>query len=272
MQTERIIDMHVHTDNSPDGIHSPMFLCEQAVEKNLRAVAFCDHCETDKFFEHKYNHMVFHSYFECVKARSAFEGQLLVLIGLEIGQPLYNRKLSDKIVSDKNYYVILGSIHTPKGFDCDVKNIAYDKIDVYRFMKDYINELCELAQWDGCDIMAHITCPMRRIQGKYKIDFDYSRIQKETDELLELIIKNDKVLEINTSGLRQMMNRTMPDVDLIKRYRQLGGKYVSIGSDAHSANDLGAGIREGMIIAKECGFDTLSFFVEHQMMEIKNNI
>ena len=96
--TPAFIDMHVHTDNSPDGNHSPMFMCEQAVAKNLRAIAFCDHCETDKFYEHKYKNMVFHSNFECTKARSAFEGQLLVLLGIEIGQPLYNKELAEKII------------------------------------------------------------------------------------------------------------------------------------------------------------------------------
>ena len=272
MTSERIMDMHVHTDNSLDGIHSPMFMCEQAVEKQLRAIAFCDHCETDKFYEDKYNHMIFHSSFECTKARSAFEGQLLVLIGIEIGQPFADIELADKIINNGKYDVVLGSIHTPAGFECDVKNIPYDKIDVYQFMKNYFNELSELAQWKGCDILSHITCPMRRIQGKYNIDFDYSKVQNEIDILLETIIKNDKVLEINTSGLRQAMGRTMPDIDIIKRYKQLGGKYISIGSDSHSAYDVGAGVREGMLIAKQCGFDTLSFFVERQLMEIKNNI
>ncbi len=272
MKTERIMDMHVHTDNSPDGKHSPMFMCEQAVDKNLRAIAFCDHCEVDSFFENKYNHMIFHSYFECTKARSAFEGQLLVMLGIEIGQPMSNVALSENIINKKQYDVVLSSLHIPKGFDTDVKNIEYDKIDVYKFMKDYFTELCEIAQWQGTDILSHITCPMRRIQGKYNIDFDYSKVQNEIDTLLETIIKNDKVLEINTSGIRQLMGRTMPDVNIIKRYKQLGGKYVSIGSDAHSAYEVGMGIKNGMQLAKECGFDTLTFFVERQLMEIPNNI
>ena len=73
MNKQRIMDMHVHTDNSPDGIHSPMYICENAVDKGLRAIAFTDHCEIDKFFDLKYNSMVFHSYFECLKAKTAFD-------------------------------------------------------------------------------------------------------------------------------------------------------------------------------------------------------
>lgn len=268
MSKQRIIDMHVHSDNSPDGKHSPMYICEHAVKNDLGAVAFVDHCEVDSFFEQKYNNMIFHSYFECSKARVAFEGQLLVLIGLEIGQPMSNPLLADKIVSQHKYDYILGSIHTPKGFDKNIKEIEYDKLNVYEFMKDYFAQLTEIAQWNGCDALAHITCPMRRIQGKYEIDFDYSEIQDSIDALLNTMIKNNKALEINTSGLRQQIGRTMPEENIIKRYRELGGKLVTVGSDAHSAYDCGKGIGEGIEIAKRCGFDKLTFYVGREPMEI----
>lgn len=272
MNKQRIMDMHVHSDNSPDGIHSPMYICEQAVDKGLRAIALTDHCETDKFFSQKYNSMVFHSYFECLKAKSSFEGELLVLLGIEIAQPLHDKALSEKIISNHKYDIVLGSIHTPEGFDCDVKEIPYDEINVYDFMKGYFRQLTELAYWDGCDVMAHITCPMRRIQGKYDIDFDYSKIAKETDELLKAIIENKKSLEINTSGLRQLMARPMPDISILKRYKELGGRLITIGSDAHSAADVGAGIREGMKIAGACGFEKINFYTGREILEINNNV
>ncbi len=272
MNKERIIDMHVHTDNSPDGIHSPMYICEQAYDRHLRALAFTDHCEIDKFYSQKYNHMVMHSYFECTKARFAFEGQLLVMTGLEIAQPLSDIALTEKVVNSRPYDVILGSIHTPKGYDCDIKEIEYDKIDVYEFMKGYFHQLTEMACNENIDVLAHITCPMRRIQGKYNIDFDYSRISEETDALLSAVIENKKALEINTSGLRQPVGRTMPDENIIRRYKELGGNYITIGSDSHSANEVGEGIREGMLLAKKCGFDTINFFVGREIMSINNNI
>lgn len=272
MNKERIIDMHVHSDNSPDGNHSPMYICEQAYDKHLRAVAFTDHCEIDKYYSNKYNHMVLHSYFECTKARIAFEGQLLVMIGLEIAQPLYNESLTKKIVNSRPYDVILGSVHTPDGYDCDIKEIEYDKINVYEFMRGYFRQLTEIAHSPEIDVLAHITCPMRRIQGKYDIDFDYNLISKETDELLKAIIVNKKSLEINTSGLRQAIGRTMPDENILKRYKELGGKYITVGSDSHSAYEVGDGVREGMLLARKCGFDKLNFYVEREIMSINNNV
>ena len=71
MKTQRLIDMHVHTDNSPDGVHSPMFICENAVKNNLGAIAFTDHCEVDTYYDLKYNNMFFHwfQYIESVKTK-----------------------------------------------------------------------------------------------------------------------------------------------------------------------------------------------------------
>ena len=272
MYKQRMMDMHIHSDNSPDGIHSPMYMCEQAVDKGLRAIAFTDHCEIDKFFSHKYNSMVFHSYFECLKAKTSFAGELLVLLGIEIAQPLFDKALSERIINNHNYDIILGSIHTPKGFNCDVKEIPYNEINVYDFMKDYFRELTELAYWDGCDVLAHITCPMRRIQGKYNLEFDYSKISKETDELLKAIIENNKSLEINSSGLRQLMARPMPDESIIRRYKELGGKNITIGSDAHCAQDVGAGVYECMRLIKKLGFEKINFYTGREILEINNNV
>jgi histidinol-phosphatase (PHP family) len=243
-------------------------MCEQAVANGLRALAITDHCEIDKFIEQRYASSVFHSFFECTKARNAFEGQLLVLIGLEIGQPLYDLDLCKKILSKYPYDFVLGSVHTPRGMTQDIKEIEYDKLDIYSFMQDYFDELTEIAQWDGCDALAHITCPMRRIQGVYKFDFDYSKIQESLDGLLKAIIDNNKALEINTSGLRQAIGLTMPDEYIIRRYHELGGKYITIGSDSHNALEVGAGVEEGMKLAKKCGFDKITFYVSRQAIQI----
>ena len=47
---------------------------------------------------------------------------------------------------------------------------------------------------------------------------------------------------------------TMPDEEIIKRFKELGGKYITIGSDAHRWGDVGAGIEDGMRVLLKCGF------------------
>lgn len=258
------IDSHIHTDNSPDGKFSAAQMCEAAVKKGLDVITFTDHCEIDEFYSDNYDTRTVKAFDDYTKSENRFSDQLKVLSGIEIGQPDFDKSFADKIISERKYDFVLASVHHPYGKMPDIKDIEYDKIDVYRFMEEYFAELYEIAKWDGCDALAHLTCPMRRIQGKYKIDFDYSLIQEATDSLLSEIIKQKKAVEINTSGLRQAVGRTMPDENILIRYKQLGGKYVTVGSDAHSPEDIGAGIKEGIRTAKKCGFNQITLFIKRE--------
>ena len=257
-------DSHIHTDNSPDGRFSASKMCEAAMEKGLDLITFCDHCEIDEFYSDNYDTRTVKAFADYCEAKERFSDRLTVLAGIEIGQPDIDKDFADKIISAHKYDYVLASLHHPHGKMPDIKDIKYDKIDVYRFMEDYFSELYEIAKWDGCDALAHLTCPMRRIQGKYQINFDYSVIQEATDELLAEIIRQKKAVEINTSGLRQAVGRTMPDENILIRYRQLGGKYVTVGSDAHSTDDIGAGIKEGIEKARKCGFGQITVFINRE--------
>ena len=90
----KLVDMHVHTDNSPDGNHSSMFICEKAELMGVRALAFTDHCEIDTYYKENYDKRVIQSYFEISKAQSAFRGKVLVLKGIELAQGLVLNYLS----------------------------------------------------------------------------------------------------------------------------------------------------------------------------------
>ena len=71
-------DLHVHTDNSPNGNHSAMFICEKAELTKLRALAFWDHCEIDSFYQDKYDKRIRSAYYEVAMAQSAFRGKVPV--------------------------------------------------------------------------------------------------------------------------------------------------------------------------------------------------
>ena len=90
---KRTVDLHVHTDNSPDGNHSAMFICEKAELTKLRALAFCDHCEIDSFYQDKYDKRIRSAYYEVAMAQSAFRGKVLVLEGIELASLIMTRSL-----------------------------------------------------------------------------------------------------------------------------------------------------------------------------------
>ena len=107
---KHIIDMHTHTDNSFDGNHSTVYMCEAACNKGLRAIAFTDHCEVDAF-DASGERNVRQAFFEIAKAKSAFMGKLLVLNGIELGQPAYDIETAEKILASQKFDIVIGSVH-----------------------------------------------------------------------------------------------------------------------------------------------------------------
>ena len=60
----------------------------------------------------------------------------------------------------------------------------------------------------------------------------------------------------------------MPEEKIVRRYRELGGEYITIGSDSHTAHDVGEGVEEAMAMVKRCGFDKITFYVSRQAIQI----
>lgn len=263
-----LVDNHVHSDNSPDGNHSCMFICENAVAKGIRALAITDHCETDVYYEDRYDRSTMHAYFETLKAKASYLGKLVVLRGLELGEATYDIPTAEKIIKRQEYDIIIGSIHNLRKTTDFYFIESFEVKQAYDMMEQYIKELILLTDWGKFDTLAHITYPLRYYYAKSGITIDMSRFQSLTDELLSLLAEKELALELNTGGLRQPIRKLSPEADLVKRFRELGGKYITFGSDAHYAEDLASNFDKALEAAKYAGFHSCVFYQNHQPMEI----
>lgn len=261
------MDLHTHTDNSFDGHHSIMYMCEKACEKGIKAIAFTDHIEVDCYYEEHYDKVTVQAYFEMAKARSAFDGKIIVCAGMEMGEASYNPEVAEKILNDHKYDIILGSIHNLRGED-DFCFLDYFNNDVDEILNEYFDEICGLADWGKFDSLAHLTYPLRYIEGEAGIHVDLSKYSSKIDEALRTLAEKDRALEINTSGLFNKIGKTLPDENIVRRFRELGGKLVTVGSDSHYADYIGRGIETGMDIAKRSGFDSIALFSGREPIEI----
>ena len=95
---------------------------------------------------------------------------------------------------------------------------------------------------------------------------DYSDI---IDEIFKLLIYNGKGIEINTSGYRYRLESTMPDFELLKRYRELGGEILTIGSDAHTTQHIAEQFANAHYLADKAGFKYIARFPEGKPEFIK---
>ena len=267
---KNIVDLHVHTDNSFDGNHSATFFCEKAEVLELRAVAFTDHCEVDQFKgDPDYEKRIFQAFFEVSKVRSAFRGKMIVLNGIELGQPAFDKETADDIINRYDYDQVIGSVHNLRGGEdfYFMENLSMD--EAKSLLKQYFDEIIIMLEWGNFDVLAHLTYPLRYFYSKSNLDIDLSEFDDQINKILKLTIEKGIALEINTAALRQPLNKLSPEINLIKRFKEMGGRYVTVGSDAHYAEHLAADIDAAYDAALEAGFECITFFQKRMPMLMK---
>ena len=88
------------------------------------------------------------------------------------------------------------------------------------------------------------------------------------DPILSYLIDNEKGIEINTAGLTKGLKDANPCKDIIKRYRELGGEIITIGSDAHKPEDVGANFNDAKKLLIDAGFSHFNVFSGRKALEI----
>lgn len=254
-----LYDYHMHSTNSIDGRNSVMELCESAVDKGLSEIAITDHFEPMSGNENCRQYSPERYFIEVEKARERFDGKIRVKTGVELGQPHNFKETTSRLLDSYSYDYILASLHKLAD-GRDFYEMDYSTIKLDDLCEVYLKELEQLASWGRFDCIGHLD-----IIKRYATDFYKSRITLISKfELLKrvfkIIIPMGKGIEINTSGLRQAPKETMPGLDVLKLYRNMGGEILTVGSDAHSAEDQGKGLNEAMELAAEAGFRYITVF------------
>ena len=79
------------------------------------------------------------------------------------------------------------------------------------------------------------------------------------EPVLAALVETGTALEVNASGLRQQARETYPSAAIVARYRELGGRHVTVGSDAHRAEWFAYGLEAAYRQAAGAGFEALAF-------------
>ena len=112
------------------------------------------------------------------------------------------------------------------------------------------------------DVIAHIGYTRRyMMKAGFDVRADMASFGDELDLLLRTAVENGTGIEVNTSGLRNaLIGETIPGFDVVRRYRELGGEIITLGSDAHMVSDAGGGLREGLELIRNAGFRYITGF------------
>ena len=243
-----MFDYHLHSDVSFDGVGRAYDMAIAAKEAGLAEICFTDHCDynSDKKSEH--------FPLDLNKYSAAYDGLeikgLKIKKGVEFGMTDWNRAELSKLLSKRGFDFVIGSVHFVDGFDPYGIDYWAGKTEKEAYGR-YLEEILRLVKiHSDFDVLGHLTYVSRSIYNPTKNLLRYSDYRELTDEIFSALIKKDKGIEINTSGVN-LLGEFIPSYDFVKRFKELGGKIITVGSDAHAPERVGQHTDKAMEIAKE---------------------
>ena len=260
-------ETHAHTRRfSPDAAQSLEQLVRAARAAGFHGTAATEHMDPDL----DKGLMVFDvdEYFQAMdKARASLPDDFCLLNGIEAGYLPHLVGRYIKLAASHPFDHIIGSVHALDGDD------IYFVRDVFKKGREaaygsYLEQLADMAQsgpW--FDVVGHYDY-VTRFSGYPLPLLTYAEQPDRFDRLFKIIIETGKSLELNARSIRAMerlgCSDPMPDPQVFRRYRELGGELVTIGSDAHAPDEVGlyfGRIKEFLIAA---GFSRSCVFIDRK--------
>lgn len=256
-----LVDYHNHTSFSGDCTEEMEAVIIAAIEKKIKIIAITEHLEIGTALEFGYGLDVEKYIAKAKKLKEQYKNYIDVVIGIEVG---FNSESSDdvkkkisSITSNRDIEFVINSTHSIGEFNFLTNEFFEDKSKDEAYYKYLEQVLSNVNEFEDYDIVAHLDFICR--YGDYKDkSLDYAKYFTIIDEILMSIIRNDKGIEVNTSGVRYGRGDFYPSVDILKRYRELGGKKITIGSDSHKACDVGCDVDKAIEKLKSIGYEEIS--------------
>lgn len=251
-----MIDYHVHSTYSADGMSSPREFVHAAQELNLKEIGFAEHVDLDPDLR-GFNFLDFPGYCRTLEELREPES-VTIRCGLEVGYQPHLEGSIRRYVSEKDCDFIIGSIH-------ELNGISMNQDFLTEFSpRQYFEAVKTMIMSGIFDIVGHLEY-FRRWGGLYSS----SEFRNEICTILQLVIEKKMVLEVNTSGLRHHCQDTYPSSSIIQWYRELGGELVSLGSDAHIAEDTAFQFSPVTEKLKSTGFDMAAIFDKRRLLSVE---
>lgn len=257
-----MMDMHTHTAASFDCEAPAEEMAQAAVAQGLSGLAVTDHADMPWFWQEHMEETVERSWRESGALAREYAGRLTVLRGVELGEPLCDPALAREVCAAHPYDFVLGSVHAVRGEE-DYYFWDFTTRDVAQELTRYFAEVQETIAFGGFHSLAHLTYPLRYMPPSLR-PHSYAPWQEAIDTVFRMLMARGMALEVNTAGLRNEFGATQPDEVLLRRYYALGGRLVTVGSDAHRPADVGSGLAQAHELLRRVGFTAWTVFVGGQ--------
>lgn len=262
-------DFHVHTYYSNDCSAPIRDMVDAAIKANLEGLCLTDHCDIaypPTYQDENYRYEDYQP--EVQKYQEKYKGKIEIRMGIELGMQPSIVDRNREYLQGKTFDFIIGSIHAVG------KQALYgeDYLEGITEEQGIINYFDDLAlcikDTDLYDVVGHIDGVRRYLRTKWVGAEEEAKLFRLMEEpltqCLKEIIQLGKGIELNTSGLRYGLGAFHPMNAILKRYKELGGEIITIGSDSHYPQHVGYSFKEARELLLSLGFKYYSLFTNRK--------
>lgn len=177
--------------------------------------------------------------------------KIRIRTGMEFGVQRHTIPEFEKLFHRYSFDFIILSIHQVEDKEFWTQDFQRGKTQEEYNLRYYEELLTVVEKYKNYSVLGHMDLIARYDEAGI---YPFEKIKLMADKILKIVIAEGKGIEINTSSHRYGLQDTMPSADILKLYRDLGGKILTIGSDSHRPEQLGAYIEETKELLKDIGF------------------
>lgn len=257
-------DYHVHTEFSDDSVYPMEQVIADAAAMHMDEICITDHVDYgikedwDCRKEIQYRNgeplanVDYPRYLKKIRdLQSQYQGKITIRTGLEFGVQTHTIPQYEALYSRYDFDFIILSIHQVEDKEFWTQDFQRGRSQREYNERYYEEMLSVIKRFHHYSVLGHMDL-LKRYDLAGTWPFEEAR--PFIEEILKQVIADGKGIEINTSARRYGLTDTCPSRQILSLYRDLGGTILTIGSDSHKPEHLGADIEETKAYLKELGF------------------
>lgn len=262
------VDYHIHSAFSADCKEEIVDVIEEGIKLNLDEIAITEHLEVETGLAETYKLDLESYYIRINELKDIYKDKIKIVFGVEIGYSNTAIDYIEEIIDKYNFDFIISSIHSVGKYHF-LNNDFFEGREQTDCYMEYFEKILEAVKnFKNYDVLGHLDFICR--YGNYEVkEAKYEDYKDIIDRILIQVIDDKKGIEVNTSGMRYGRGDFYPSKDILKRYRELGGLRITIGSDSHKKEDISREFENVLKVLKEIGFESYSIFENRKEKFIK---
>ena len=270
-------DYHVHTEFSDDSNYPMEQVIKDAITKGFDELCFTDHVdygikkdwdepgemiyrkggagEPDQMPVANVDYPVYYKTFQ--KMKELYQDKISLKFGLEFGMQAHTVEKYEKLFSRYPFDFIILSVHEIE--DKEFWDQGFQNgMTQQEYTERYYEEMLYLVQnYHNYSVLGHMDLITRYDKAGV---YPFEKLKPILTKILKTVIADEKGIEVNTSSHRYGLKDLTPSRDILKLYKKLGGKIITIGSDSHKPGYLGAFVDETKEELRSLGFEYICTF------------